>query len=68
MKTLFVNACIRKESRTRMLAEYLLKRLDQDYVELLLQKEFQLFFVNVRHAKRHANEVERTFAQEVRLL
>ena len=39
MKTLFVNACIRKESRTRMLAEYLLKRLDQDYVELQLQKE-----------------------------
>ncbi len=39
MKTLFVNACIRKESRTRMLAEYLLKKLDQDYVELELQKE-----------------------------
>ena len=39
MKTLFVNACIRKESRTRMLAEYLLKRLDQNYVELQLQKE-----------------------------
>ncbi|MBQ6479182.1 MAG: NAD(P)H-dependent oxidoreductase [Erysipelotrichaceae bacterium] len=39
MKTLFVNACIRKESRTRRLAEYLLKRLDPDYVEVKLQKE-----------------------------
>ena len=39
MKTLFVNACIREGSRTRKLAEYLLKKLDRDYVELELQKE-----------------------------
>ena len=39
MKTLFINACIREGSRTRRLAEYLLKKLDPDYVELELQKE-----------------------------
>ena len=39
MKTLFINACIREGSRTRMLAEYLLEKLDREYVEVELQKE-----------------------------
>ena len=39
MKTLFINACIREGSRTRELAEYLLKTLDPDYVEVEVQKE-----------------------------
>ena len=37
MKTLFVNACIRKQSRTLQLAKYLLEKLDKDYEEVELQ-------------------------------
>ena len=34
---LFVNACVREESRTRQLAEKLLEKLGEDYVELKLE-------------------------------
>lgn len=39
MKTLFVNATTREESRTERLAKYLLKNLDRDYEEVEIQKE-----------------------------
>ena len=39
MKTLFVNACIRKDSRTLKIAREFLKHFDKDYEELDLQKE-----------------------------
>ena len=35
---LFVNACVRKESRTRRLAEKLLKALDQPFDEIRLNE------------------------------
>ena len=34
---LFVNACVREESRTRQFAEKLLEKLGEDYVELKLE-------------------------------
>ena len=36
MSNLFVNACVRKESRTRRLAEHLLEKLDQPFEEICL--------------------------------
>lgn len=39
MKTLFVNACVRPESRTHILADYVLNKLGNDYTELNLEKE-----------------------------
>lgn len=39
MKTLFVNACVRPESRTKILAQYVLDKLDGDIIELDLQEE-----------------------------
>lgn len=36
---LFINACVRPESRTKLLAERVLRRLDGDITELELQKE-----------------------------
>ena len=38
-KILFVNACVRKESRTRELAELVLSRLDGEVEEVNLEKE-----------------------------
>ena len=35
---LYVNACVRKESRTKKLAEKLLKKLDKPYEEVCLEK------------------------------
>jgi len=35
---LFINACVRKESRTKMLADRLLSKLDNDYDEVCLDK------------------------------
>ena len=35
---LFINACVRRESRTRRLAEKLLSKLNRPYVELCLEK------------------------------
>ena len=35
--TLFVNACVRKKSRTRKLAEHLLEKLDQPFEEIRLE-------------------------------
>lgn len=35
---LYVNACVRKESRTRKLAEKLLRKLDKAYEEICLEK------------------------------
>lgn len=39
MKTLFVNACVRKESRTLELAKYLLNRLEGEVTQINLQQE-----------------------------
>ena len=39
MKILFVNACVRKESRTRELAELVLSKLDGEIEEINLEKE-----------------------------
>mgnify|MGYP002626349194 CR=1 FL=1 len=36
-KILYVNACVRKESRTRILAEKLLMKLDDPYEEVRLE-------------------------------
>ena len=36
-KILYVNACVRKESRTRKLAEKLLMKLDNPYEEIRLE-------------------------------
>ncbi|MGN0730142.1 NAD(P)H-dependent oxidoreductase [Treponema sp.] len=37
--TLYINSCVRKESRTNELAEYLLKKIGSDFVEINLEKE-----------------------------
>ena len=34
--TLFINACVRKDSRTRRLADCLLKKLDEPFTEVRL--------------------------------
>ena len=39
MNVLFVNACLRKQSRTKKLAEYLLKKMDLPYEEVNVQEE-----------------------------
>jgi len=39
MKTLFVNACVRPESRTLKLAKHVLAKLDGDVQEVNLEKE-----------------------------
>ena len=39
MKTLFVNACVRPESRTKILADYLLDKLGGEIEEVNLEKE-----------------------------
>ena len=36
---LFINACVRKESRTKRLADYLLNKLDDEIKEINLEKE-----------------------------
>ena len=39
MKTLFVNACVRPESRTLKLAKHVLEKLGNEYTEVNLEKE-----------------------------
>ena len=39
MKTLFVNACVRPESRTLKLAQHVLEKLGNEYTEVNLEKE-----------------------------
>ena len=39
MKTLFINACVRPESRTKELAEYVLRKLGGEVEEVNLEKE-----------------------------
>ncbi len=39
MKTLFVNACVRPESRTLKLAKHVLEKLGNEYTEVDLEKE-----------------------------
>ena len=39
MKTLFVNACVRPESRTLKLAQHILEKLGNEYTEVNLEKE-----------------------------
>ena len=39
MKTLFVNACVRPESRTKILADYVLEKVGGDIEEVDLEKE-----------------------------
>lgn len=37
--TLYINSCVRKNSRTDELSKYLLKKIDKDFVEINLEKE-----------------------------
>lgn len=37
--TLYINSCVRKNSRTDELSKYLLKKLDKDFIEINLEKE-----------------------------
>lgn len=39
MKVLYINSCIRKKSRTKILADYLLKKIGDDITEIVLTKE-----------------------------
>lgn len=39
MKILYINSCIRKDSRTKMLADYLLKKIRGDIKEIVLSEE-----------------------------
>ena len=39
MTVLFVNACVRKDSRTKRLADYLLQKLSEEIIEINLEKE-----------------------------
>lgn len=39
MSLLFVNACVRPESRTKMLADYIMNKFDEEIVELNLEEE-----------------------------
>lgn len=39
MKILFVNVCVRKDSRTKRLADYLLERMEGEVTELCLEQE-----------------------------
>ena len=39
MKTLFVNACVRPESRTLKLAQHVLEKLGNEYTEVNLEQE-----------------------------
>ncbi len=39
MSVLFINACVRENSRTKLLAEHLIHRLDGEVTEIELQKE-----------------------------
>ena len=52
MKILFVNACVREESRTRKLARYLLEKLDGQVEEVDLNKEKLLPLDRERLSKR----------------
>ena len=48
---LFINACVRKESRTRILAEKLLKKLDKAYEEIRLE-DMSFPIVNEEYLRR----------------
>ncbi|MBO4293882.1 MAG: NAD(P)H-dependent oxidoreductase [Alphaproteobacteria bacterium] len=39
MKVLFINACVRKESRTKVLADYVLRKIGGDVVEVNLNEK-----------------------------
>ncbi len=39
MKVLYINSCIRKQSRTKILADYLVKKIDGNVKEIVLSEE-----------------------------
>lgn len=54
MKILFVNACVRAESRTKILADYLLKKLGGQVTEINLNKDLPEPFDEKMLIKRNA--------------
>lgn len=52
MKTLFINACVREDSRTLKLAEYALKKIGGEIIELDLNKEMIMPLTRKTLAKR----------------
>jgi len=53
-KVLFIDACVRKESRTKILADYLLKRIDGEIEEINLNKDKPTPFDEALLEKREA--------------
>ena len=39
MKTLYINSCTRENSRTKILADYLLQKINTDVKEIILNEE-----------------------------
>lgn len=60
MKTLFINSCVRPESRTKMLAEYVLSHLEGEVVEVNLEQEgimpLDLTMLNLRSELAQAGD------------
>ena len=65
MKVLFVNACVGKQSRTRILADYLLKRIGGEIEEINLNKDKPLPLDDVLLEKRRALIEQKKFDDEM---
>ena len=65
MKTLFVNACVREESRTLEIARYLLEKLGEGYEEVDLGKEKIEALDRERLQKRSDLAMKGDFSDEI---
>ena len=65
MNILFINACVRKESRTKILADYLLKKLHGKITEINLNKDLPQPFNEEMLLKRNALIKENHFEDEM---
>lgn len=64
-KVLFINACVRPQSRTRMLAEYILSKIDGQIIEVNLEQEQIQPLNGERLRKRDAALVDEEYGKEI---
>ena len=65
MNVLFINACVRKESRTKILADYLLQKIDGEVTEINLNRDLPSPFNEEMLIKRNALIKKGDFDDEI---
>ena len=67
MKVFYINSCIRKNSRTKILADYLVKKISGDVKEIVLSEEKISRLINIYYKTKKFCDIILCYGRTSRL-